>query len=245
MVNNTMYVITPFPITYRARSERNGPAGEVEMIPIPTRGARQSLLRYRESGGSYADGKIVYATLDGQVVQSMQTAERSGAPNSAIDVGETVTMAPLIVKDLSLSATQRRNSAVRGWMRLDSALELVLEAYHTGPDKDVLIGSDFKAFYSKDWGADLGVRPGAATSRQRGGSTQWGWVSYDPGTRTRFFTAPAIRGSGMPTSAPAITSGASPYSLEIRKRDRPNGLTRSRPTIPGITTRLWKTSCST
>src|SRR4029450_6907182 len=53
-------------------------------------------------------------------------------------------------------------------------------AYTTGPDKDVLIGSEYKPFYAKDNGTNLGVTTGPGEAWKIGGGTVWGWVSYDP-----------------------------------------------------------------
>ena len=53
-------------------------------------------------------------------------------------------------------------------------------AYSTGPDKDVLIGPDFKPFYAQDQGKDLGVSTWPPDAWQQGGGNVWGWISYDP-----------------------------------------------------------------
>jgi lanthanide-dependent methanol dehydrogenase len=52
----------------------------------------------------------------------------------------------------------------------------------TGPDKDVLIGPDFKPFYPQDRGTDLGIRTWPAEAWKTGGGTMWGWMSFDPET---------------------------------------------------------------
>jgi PQQ-dependent dehydrogenase (methanol/ethanol family) len=53
-------------------------------------------------------------------------------------------------------------------------------AYSTGPDKDVLIGANFKPFYEADRGADLGITTWPGEGWRTGGGTVWGWISYDP-----------------------------------------------------------------
>ncbi|MBV9152768.1 MAG: PQQ-binding-like beta-propeller repeat protein, partial [Alphaproteobacteria bacterium] len=53
-------------------------------------------------------------------------------------------------------------------------------AYATGPDKDVLIGNDFKPFYKSLQGKDLGVSTWPADKWKMGGGTMWGWIQYDP-----------------------------------------------------------------
>ncbi len=186
VVNNTMYVITPFP-NYLIALDLKNPTGPVKWKynPHPNPMAQgKACCDVVNRGGSYGDGKIVYATLDGQVVavdaNSGKEAWRTKLGD--INLGETITMAPLIVKDRVIVGNAGGELGVRGW---DAGLDLgtgklVWKAFHTGPDKDVLIGSDFKAFYSKDRGTDLGVSSWRGDQWQRGGSTQWGWVSYDP-----------------------------------------------------------------
>ena len=42
------------------------------------------------------------------------------------------------------------------------------------------IGPDFKPFYAKDRGKDLGVKTWTPGQWKLGGGTIWGWISYDP-----------------------------------------------------------------
>ncbi len=54
------------------------------------------------------------------------------------------------------------------------------QAFTCGPDKDVLIGPNFKPFYASDRGKDLGVTTWPPDLWKIGGGTVWGWISYDP-----------------------------------------------------------------
>ena len=49
----------------------------------------------------------------------------------------------------------------------------------TGPDRDVLIGPNFKPFYAGDRGRDLGITTWPGEGWRTGGGTVWGWISYD------------------------------------------------------------------
>ena len=73
-------------------------------------------------------------------------------------------MAPLVVKGKVLVGNSGGEMGVRGWLTaLDCATgKIAWRAYHTGPDKDVLIGPRFKPFYAQDQGKDLGVTTLAA-----------------------------------------------------------------------------------
>ena len=91
-------------------------------------------------------------------------------------------MAPLVVKGKVLVGNSGGEFGVRGWLTaLDAKTgKLAWRAYHTGPDKDVLIGSRFKPFYSHDKGKDLGVSTWPGDAWKIGGGGVWGWISYDP-----------------------------------------------------------------
>jgi PQQ-dependent dehydrogenase (methanol/ethanol family) len=224
VVNNTMYVIEPFPNDLVAIDLKN-PTGPVKWIykPYPNPASQgKACCDVVNRGGSYGDGKIVYATLDNQVVavdaQSGKEAWRTRVGD--INIGETTTMAPLIVKDRVIVGNSGGELGVRGW---DVGLDLgtgkvVWRAYHTGPDKDVLIGPDFKAFYAKDRGKDLGVTTWRGQEYLQGGGTQWGWVSYDPELNLVFY------GTGNPGPWNADQRpGANQWTSAIFARDPETG----------------------
>jgi alcohol dehydrogenase (cytochrome c) len=99
-----------------------------------------------------------------------------------ISKGETMTMAPLVMKDKILVGDSGGEMGVRGWAAaLDqNSGKIVWRAYSTGPDSEALIGADFKPFYDSDKGKDLGVSSWPADAWRIGGGTVWGWASYDP-----------------------------------------------------------------
>lgn len=198
VVNNTMYLILPYPNDLIAidLKKPNGPVKwKYKPYPDP-RSQGVACCDTVNRGGSYGDGKIVYATLDGHVVavdaQSGKEVWRTQVGD--ITKGETITMAPLVVKDRVIVGDSGGELGVRGW---DAGLDLgsgklVWRAYNSGPDKDVLIGPDFKPFYPKDQGKDLGEKSWRGDEYLRGGATQWGWVTYDPELNLIFY------GSGNP-----------------------------------------------
>lgn len=135
-------------------------------------------------GLAYSDGRIFLNTLDNHTValDAASGKELWVTKLGEINKGETITMAPLAVKGKILVGNSGGEMGVRGWLTaLDETNgKIVWRAYATGPDKDVLIGADFKPHY--DWmkGADLGVKSWPADHWQTGGGTAWGWISYDP-----------------------------------------------------------------
>ena len=135
-------------------------------------------------GAAYAGGRVFFNTLDGRTVA---VDAESGAPQwitqlGDINTGETMTMAPLVVKDKVLVGNSGGEFGVRGWLTaLDAGSgKIAWRAYSTGPDKDVLIGPDFKPHYAADQGKDLGITTWPGEAWRTGGGTVWGWISYDP-----------------------------------------------------------------
>ena len=91
-------------------------------------------------------------------------------------------MAPLVIKGRVLIGNDGSAFGVRGWLiALDQTSGKELwRAYSTGPDREVLIGSDYKPFYAKDRGTDLGVSTWPLDAWKIGGGTVSGWLSFDP-----------------------------------------------------------------
>ena len=132
---------------------------------------------------AYADGKVFLNTLDNQTIalDAANGKELWRYRSGDIRAGETRTMAPLVVKGRVLIGNSGGEYGVRGWLvALDAQKGKELwRAYSTGPDRDVLIGPDYKPFYAKDRGADLGVKTWPSDAWKIGGGTVWGWISYD------------------------------------------------------------------
>jgi PQQ-dependent dehydrogenase (methanol/ethanol family) len=186
VVGTTMYVVTPFPndllafdltkeghpLKWRYQPHPDGRAVGIACCDVVNRGA------------SYANGKIIYNLLDGHTVAvDAETGEEKWrATVGNINIGETFTMAPLVVKNHVIVGNSGGELGVRGKiLALDvDTGSLQWQAYNTGPDEEVKIGASFKPFYPKDRGGNLGVSTFPPGQYKLGGSTVWGWVSYDP-----------------------------------------------------------------
>jgi PQQ-dependent dehydrogenase (methanol/ethanol family) len=135
-------------------------------------------------GLAYDQGRIFLNTLDNHTVaiDAKTGKEIWHTKLGDINKGETITMAPLVVKGKVLVGNSGGEMGVRGWLTaLDAATGAIAwRAYSTGPDKDVLIGPDFKPFYDFMKGKDLGVASWPPDHWKIGGGTVWGWISYDP-----------------------------------------------------------------
>jgi PQQ-dependent dehydrogenase (methanol/ethanol family) len=186
VVGDTMYIVTPFP-NYLYALALDKPDGSVrwKYEPSPSSSAQGvACCDPVNRGAAFADGRIFFNTLDAQTVavDAKTGKEIWRAKLGDINHGETMTMAPLVVKDKVLVGNSGGEFGVRGWLTaLDAASgKMVWRAYSTGPDAEVLIGSDFKPFYPQERGKDLGVESWPPEAWKRGGGTVWGWISYDP-----------------------------------------------------------------
>jgi lanthanide-dependent methanol dehydrogenase len=142
-------------------------------------------------GATYSDGKVFFNTLDNNTIAlDAETGKMLWTTKLGdINTGETITMAPLVVKGKVLVGDSGGELGVRGWLTaLDvNTGEIVWRAYATGPDKDVLIGSGFRSFYPSDNGVDLGVKTWPEDAWKTGGGTMWGWIAYDPDLNSIYY----------------------------------------------------------
>lgn len=186
VVGRTMFVVTPFPnIVYAFDLSRPGAPIKWQYDPKPPGAAKGvACCDLVNRGAAYAGGAIFFNTLDGRTIA---LDAETGQPRWITQLGdfnrgETMTMAPLVVKGKVLVGNSGGEFGVRGWLTaLDAASGAVVwRAYSTGPDKDVLIGPNFAPHYDSDRGADLGITTWPGEGWRTGGGTVWGWISYDP-----------------------------------------------------------------
>jgi alcohol dehydrogenase (cytochrome c) len=185
VVGDTLYLVTPFPnALYAIDLKEPGGALKWTYQPQPARAAQGvACCDVVNRGAAYVDGKIVFNTLDNHTVavDAKSGKEVWRTKLGDINQGESMTMAPLVVKDKVLVGNSGGEMGVRGWITALDADDgqVAWRAYSTGPDKDVLIGKDFKAPYAQ--GSDLGAKTWPSEKAWRiGGGTVWGWLSYDP-----------------------------------------------------------------
>ena len=186
VVGDTMYIVGPYPNPLFALDlAKPGAPLKWRFDPKPQPSAQGvACCDTVNRGAAYANGRIFFNTLDNQTIA---VDARSGhevwrTQLGDIKLGESMTMAPLVVKGKVLVGNSGGEFGVRGWLTaLDAGTgKIAWRAYHTGPDKDVLIGPGFKPFYAQDRGIDLGVQSWPGEGWKLGGGTSWGFVSYDP-----------------------------------------------------------------
>jgi len=227
VVNNTMYVVTPWPnILYAIDLTKPGGALKWVYQPNPSdRAVGIACCDIVNRGATYANGRIFFNTLDAHTVavDANSGKEIWKVQVGNMDIGETVTMAPLVVHNKVIIGNSGAELGVRGWIKaLDAGNgKEVWRAYSTGPDSDVLIGSNFRPFYPDHRGTDLGIKTWSNEQWKLGGGTVWGWVSYDPDLNLIYY------GTANPgVWNPDMRPGDNKWSLTIFARNPDNGEAR-------------------
>ncbi len=198
VVGNVMYVHTSFPnIVYALDLAKPGapqiwkhvPNQSPDAIPIACCDLVNRGTAYHPSGKIFINllqGELL--ALDAKTGKELWKAkhpDHSDAGPEAIGYkqGATITVAPLVVKDLVITGISGGEFGVRGRV---SAFDVntgkhIWTMYSTGPDKEVGIEGDANANYASHKGKDLGVSTWSGSDEwKRGGGTTWGWYSYDP-----------------------------------------------------------------
>jgi lanthanide-dependent methanol dehydrogenase len=224
VVNNTLFVVSPYPnYLYALDLDKPGATLKWSFDPKADAGAQGvACCDAVNRGAAYANGRVFINTLDTQTiaVDAATGKELWRVKLGNIDHGETITMAPLVVKNKVLVGNSGGELGVRGWLvALDAETgKLAWRAYSTGPDKDVLIGENFKPFYPQDRGKDLGVATWPPNAWQIGGGNVWGWISYDPDADLVFY------GTGNPGPwNPEQRPGANKWTAGIFARNPDSG----------------------
>ncbi|TIT22840.1 MAG: PQQ-dependent dehydrogenase, methanol/ethanol family [Mesorhizobium sp.] len=224
VVGNTMYIVTPFPnILYALDLTKPGAPMKWKFEPNPEPAAQGvACCDVVNRGAAFFDGRIYFNTLDGHTI-AIDAATGKPVWNTHIgniNIGETITMAPLVVKGKVLVGNSGGEMGVRGWIKALDAGDghVVWTAYNTGPDAEVLIGPDFKPHYDMDKGKDLGVTSWPPEAWKIGGGNVWGWISYDPDLNLIF------HGTGNPGPwNPDLRPGDNKWTAGIFARDPDTG----------------------
>jgi PQQ-dependent dehydrogenase (methanol/ethanol family) len=227
VVGSTLYIVTPFPNNLIAL-DLTQPGFPQKWIFEPHPDITSvgiACCDVVNRGASYADGKIIYNTLDAHTVAVDANTGKLAWKTQVGDIryGETTTMAPIVAKDVVIVGNSGGELGVRGQLTgLDVKTGKVLwKAYSTGSDKDVLIGSDFHPFYAKDRGKDLGISSWTPGQWKLGGGTIWGWVSYDPELNLIYY------GTGNPgVWNPDMRPGDNKWSITIWARNPETGMAK-------------------
>ena len=227
VVGDTMYLITPYPdVVFALDLSKPHATVRWKFEPKPQPYAQGvACCDVVNLGLSVADGKVFFNTLDDQTI-ALDAADgkeiwryRSGDARK----GETRTMAPLVANGRVLIGNDGAAFGVRGWVAaLDQTSgKEAWRAYSTGPDREVLIGSEYQPFYAEERGVDLGVATWPRDGWKIGGGTVSGWLSYDPVAGIVYY------GTSNPAPWNAEQRpGANKFSAGIFARDIATGYAR-------------------
>ncbi|MCQ9615828.1 PQQ-binding-like beta-propeller repeat protein [Paenalcaligenes niemegkensis] len=229
VVDGVMYLHSPFPnntyaldlnepgkILWTHKPKQSAAARSVACCDVVNRG-----LGYWP-GDEQTEPRILKTLLDGHVValDAKSGEEVWKIENSDYRVGSTLTIAPLVVKDLVIVGSSGAELGVRGYVTAYNVHtgEQVWRAYATGPDEDILLADDFNDRTPHYGQRGLGVSTWEGDAWKIGGGTNWGWYAYDPSTNMIYF------GSGNP--APwneTMRPGDNKWTMAIWGRDVDTG----------------------
>jgi len=225
VVGNVMYFHTSFPnkvyaldLTKEARPQiwSFTPDQPADVIPVACCDVVNRGLAYHPSG------KLYIQLLQGDLLAlDAKTGKQIfRVHNADYKKGETMTNAPLVVKDVVIAGVSGGEFGVRGHVTAYDANtgKELWRAYSTGPDSEVKITGVPNANYESMKGKDLGVSTWQGDEWKRGGGTTWGWYSYDPELNLFYY------GTGNPgTWNPDQRPGDNKWSMTIFARNPETG----------------------
>ena len=173
-------------------------------------------------GVNYAEGKILFATLDGQVIalDANTGKEVWKIKNADPAKGETMTMAGLVVKDKYIVGVSGGEFGVRGWIAAYGIADgkLAWKAFSMGPDEDLKLAADFNSANPHYGQKGMGTSTWPGDQWKIGGGTTWGWYSYDPSLNLLYYS------TGNPgTWNPTPRKGDNKWSMTIFARNPDTG----------------------
>ena len=186
VVGDTMYIVSPKPnYVYALDLAKEGvikwefrPTMDVALATAQTCCGAQTRGLY------YAEGKIFYATLDGQVIGLDAKSGEQLWRTIGTDIARSEGMAGngLVVNKNFLVGNEGGEFGIRGKVHaynIDTGKNQ-WTMYNMGPNNEVGIGPKFKPFYPGDKVPNPALDTWYGDSWKRGGGTNWGYYTYDP-----------------------------------------------------------------
>ncbi|MBV8612473.1 MAG: methanol/ethanol family PQQ-dependent dehydrogenase [Acetobacteraceae bacterium] len=226
VVGDVMYLTTPFPNTVFALDLNNNgrilwkyePKQDPNVIPV-------MCCDTVNRGVAYGDGKIFLDQADATLVALDAKTGRLvwKAVNGDPKKGETMTGAPMVVKDKVLVGISGGEFGVRGRLTAYNTKDgsLAWKAYSTGPDNEMLIDPQKTTSLGIPVGADSSLKTWEGDQWKIGGGDTWGWMAYDPDLNLVYY------GSGNPSTwNPAQRPGDNKWSMTVFARDADTGMAK-------------------
>jgi len=146
VVNNTMYIVTPFPNLLYALDPTK-PGAPMKWVYEPRASPASQGVACCDvvnRGAAFYNGRIYYNTLDmyTDAVDAVAGKEVWKTKLGDVNSGESMTMAPIVAKGKVIVGNSGGEFGIRGWLTAVDADSgrIAWRAFHTGPDKYVLIG---------------------------------------------------------------------------------------------------------
>ncbi|EGY02344.1 methanol dehydrogenase subunit 1 [Nitrospirillum viridazoti Y2] len=226
VVGDVMYVHTPFPNVVYALDLNNAgrilwkyePKQDPTVIPV-------MCCDTVNRGVAYGDGKIILNQADANVValDAKTGKELWKVANGDPKKGETMTGAPVIVKDKVLVGISGGEFGVQGRMTAYNLKDgsVAWKAYSVGPDDQILVDPQKTTSLGKPIGANSSLSTWQGDQWKTGGGATWGWTSYDPQLNLIYY------GSGNPSTwNPKQRPGDNKWSMTIFARDADTGMAK-------------------
>jgi lanthanide-dependent methanol dehydrogenase len=226
VIGDVMYVHTPFPNYVYALDLNNAgrilwkyePKQDPSVIPV-------MCCDTVNRGVAYADGKIILNQADTHVValDAKTGKEIWRVANGDPKKGETMTSAPMIVKDKVIVGISGGEFGVLGRVTAYNLADgkMVWNAASVGPDDQIKFDPDKTMVLGKPVGKDSSIKSWQGDQWKIGGGTTWGWYSYDPQLNLVYY------GSGNPSTwNPVQRPGDNKWSMTIFARDPDTGMAK-------------------
>ncbi|HEX3501028.1 MAG TPA: methanol/ethanol family PQQ-dependent dehydrogenase [Stellaceae bacterium] len=226
VIGDVMYVHSPFPNYVYALDLNNAgrimwkyePKQDPSVIPV-------MCCDTVNRGVAYADGKIILNQADAHVValDAKTGKEVWRVANGDAKKGETMTSAPMIVKDKVIVGISGGEFGVQGRVTAYNLADgkMVWNAASVGPDDQIKFDPDKTMVLGKPVGKDSSVKTWQGDQWKIGGGTTWGWYSYDPQLNLIYY------GSGNPSTwNPVQRPGDNKWSMTIFARDPDTGMAK-------------------
>jgi lanthanide-dependent methanol dehydrogenase len=226
VVGDVMYLQTPFPNDVFALDLNHdgrilwkySPHQDPSVIPI-------MCCDTVNRGLTYADGKIIIEQADTTVValEAKTGQEIWMVKNGDPKKGETMTAAPLVVKDKVIVGISGGEFGILGRATAYALKDgkRLWTAYSQGPDDMILLNPEKTTSMGKPVGKDSSIKTWQGDQWKIGGGPTWGYMSYDPQLDLFYY------GSGNPgTWNPVQRPGDNKWTMTIFARNPDTGVAK-------------------
>ncbi len=226
VIGNTMYVHTPFPNNVFALDLNDN--GKVIWKYEPHQDPSVIAVMCCDTvsrGVAYGDGKIILNQADATVValDAKTGKELWHVKNGDPAKGETMTMAPMIVKDKVYVGISGGEFGTQGRLTAYNLKDgsQAWNAFSVGPDDQLLVDPEKTMAMGKPIGANSSLSSWQGDQWKTGGGSTWGWYSYDSATNLIYY------GTGNPSTwNPVQRPGDNKWSMTIFARDADTGMAK-------------------